>query len=207
MTKVTIYTGEGKESSSTELNPALFEAPINLNCVRESLSHFMSNQRLGTACAKTRREVRGGGAKPWRQKGTGRARAGSNRSPLWKGGAVLFGPLPRDYHVKINRKKQRIALCSALTSLAQGNKVYVLEDVKYPKPQTKAVISLLDEMGIREMTLMVLGEVNDNFLLSCRNIPYLTVIRVENINIYDLINNDSLILTQSALKKLEEIMG
>jgi large subunit ribosomal protein L4 len=207
MTTVKIYSGEGKESGTATLNPALFDATINLNCVRESLSQYMTNQRLGTACAKTRHEVKGGGAKPWRQKGTGRARAGSNRSPLWRGGAVLFGPLPHSYSLKINKKKRRIAICSALTSLAQDNSIYILADIKYPEPQTKSVSTLLDEMGIQGMSLIVLGEVDENFLLSCRNIPYVTVIRIENLNIYDLLNNDYLILTQSALKKLEEIMG
>lgn len=207
MSNVKIYSGEGKESGTTTLNPVLFDAPINMNCVRENLSQYMANQRPGTACTKTRHDVKGGGAKPWRQKGTGRARAGSNRSPLWKGGAVIFGPLPRSYNLKINKKKRRIALCSALSSLAQENRIYIIEDIKYTKPQTKSVVKLLDEIGILGMSLIIMGEVDDNFLLSCRNIPYLTVIRVENINIYDLLNNDNLILTQSALKKLEEIMG
>lgn len=207
MTTVKIYSGEGKESGETTLNPSLFDAPINLNCVRESLGQYMANQRLGTACTKTRHDVRGGGAKPWRQKGTGRARVGSNRSPLWRGGAVLFGPLPRSYNYKVNKKKRRIALRSALSGLAQDNSIYILEDVKYPQPQTKSVVALMDEMGIQGMTLIILGEMDENFLLSCRNIPFVTIIRVENINIYDLLNNDNLILTQSALKKLEEIMG
>jgi len=207
MTKVKVYTGEGKEAGKTALATSLFDVEINMDCIREALNLYRATQRMGTASTKTRSLVRGGGAKPWRQKGTGRARAGSNRSPIWRGGGVTFGPRPRSYDFKVNKKKRRIALKSALTGFSRENRVYILQDVEFSEPKTKAIVSLLDTLEIEGSSLIMLGKPDFNFILSCRNLPYVTAIRAENLNIYDLLNHDNLILTQSALKKLEEMIG
>jgi len=207
MPEAKVFTMEGKESGTVSLAPSLFDVEINLNCLRESLHQYLANQRLGTACAKTRHFVSGGGHKPWRQKGTGRARAGSNRSPLWRGGAVLFGPLPRSYHKKINKKKRRIALCSALTTFAREGRVFILQDFQLEKPKAKTVVSLLKGVGAEGKSLIIAEKPERNFYLSCRNLPDVTILPTENMSIYDLLDHDNLILTQTALKKLEELMG
>jgi large subunit ribosomal protein L4 len=207
MPEAKVFTIEGKESGKVSLAPALFDVEINLNCIRESLNQYLANQRQGTACAKTRHYVSGGGKKPWRQKGTGRARAGSNRSPLWRGGAVTFGPLPRSYNAKINKKKRQKALCSALTNFAQEGRVFILQDTEFTRPKSQKVIALLKELGVEGKSLIIAEKPERNFYLSCRNLPFVTLLPTENICIYDLLDNDNLVVTQTALKKLEEIMG
>jgi len=189
------------------LTPSLFEGEINMNCVREALNQYLLRQRRGTANTKTRGEASGGGAKPWRQKGTGRARAGSNRSPLWRGGAVTFGPVPHDYDCKVNKQKRRKAFISALTSFAQNNKVFIIEDFEYEKPKTKDALILLKSLGAYGDTLIVLNKTERNFYLSCRNLPHVSVILAENINIYDLLNHDNIVITKTALKKMEEMLA
>lgn len=207
MPEVKVYNKDGKEAGNIPLTPSLFEGEINMNCVREALNQYLMRQRRGTASAKSRGEVSGGGAKPWRQKGTGRARAGSNRSPLWRGGAVLFGPIPHDYDCKVNKQKRRKAFISALTSYAQDNKVFIIEDFEYDKPRTKDALALLKSLGAEGDALVVLNKAEHNFYLSCRNLPHVSVILAENINIYDLLNHDNLVMTKSALKKVEELLA
>lgn len=207
MPEVKVFTAEGKEAGKASLSPSLFDTDINMACIREALNLYLATQRLGTSSTKTKGNVRGGGAKPWRQKGTGRARVGSNRSPIWRGGGVTFGPLPRSYDFKVNKKKRRKAITSALTSFARENKIFVLEDLAYSKPQTRNLVSLLKEMGIEGKTLIIMGIPDRNFFLSGRNLPDISIIAAENLNIYQLLNHDNLILTQTAVKKLEERMG
>jgi len=207
MPEVKVYNKDGKEAGNIPLTPSLFEGEINMNCVREALNQYLLRQRRGTANTKTRGEASGGGAKPWRQKGTGRARAGSNRSPLWRGGAVTFGPAPHDYDCKVNKQKRRKAFISALTSFAQNNKVIIIEDFEYEKPKTKDALILLKSLGASGDTLIVLNKTERNFYLSCRNLPQVSVILAENINIYDLLNHDNLVITKTALKKMEEMLA
>ncbi len=207
MPEVKVYNKDGKEAGNIPLTPSLFEGEINMNCVREALNQYLLRQRRGTANTKTRGEASGGGAKPWRQKGTGRARAGSNRSPLWRGGAVTFGPVPHDYDCKVNKQKRRKAFISALTSFAQNNKVFIIEDFEYEKPKTKDALILLKSLGAYGDTLIVLNKTERNFYLSCRNLPHVSVILAENINIYDLLNYDNIVITKTALKKMEEMLA
>ncbi len=207
MPTVKVFTSQGKDAGSLELAPGVFGADINLNCVREALNQYRSAQRRGTASTKTRHYASGGGAKPWRQKGTGRARAGSNRSPIWRGGAVVFGPLPRSYSFKVNKKKRHKAFCSVLTSFAREGKLFVLDDIVYEKPRTREVKSLLENLGIEGKTLIILGKTDKAFFLSCRNIPYVSVLLVDNVNIYALLDNDNLIITRQAVERLEANLG
>jgi len=207
MAEAKVYSIEGKETGSVKLAPSVFEAEISLVCIREVLNQYQANQRAGTACAKSRHFVRGGGAKPWRQKGTGRARAGSNRSPLWRGGAVLFGPSPRDYETKVNRKKRRRAFISALSSYAGESRVFVLEKAELSQPRTRDFSSMIKNMDIEGKILFIMDTFESNFILSGRNIPNVSIISVDNINIYDLVNHDNIVLTRNALKKVEETLG
>ena len=207
MLEAKVVTIEGKQSGKISLAPSLFDVEINMNCIRESLNQYLANQRQGTACAKTRHFVSGGGKKPWRQKGTGRARAGSSRSPLWRGGAVTFGPLPRSYHAKINKKKRQKAICSALTNFAQEGRVFILQDPQFTSPKSKIVVTLLKGLGVEGKSLIIAEKPERNFSLSCRNLPLVTLLPAENISIYDLLDHDNLIVTQTALKKLEETIG
>jgi len=207
MPEAKVYNMEGKETGSIALASGVFDVEINMNCVRETLNQYLIRQRRGTASTKTRGEVSGGGAKPWRQKGTGRARAGSNRSPIWRGGAIVFGPIPHDYDCKVNKQKRQKAFTSALTSFARENRVFVLDDFEFAKPQTKAAVSLLKNMGTEGNALIVTAKPESNFFLSCRNLPNVSVITIENINIYDLLNHDNFMITRSALKQLEEMLS
>ena len=207
MPEAKVYNKEGKESGSVALSPALFDGEINLNCVRETLHQYLIRQRRGTASTKTRGEVSGGGAKPWRQKGTGRARAGSNRSPLWQGGAVIFGPVPHDYDCKVNKQKRQKAFTSVLTSFARDNKVFVLEEFEFAKPRTKEAVAFLQNIGAEGDILIVIGKPDRNFFLACRNLPNVSIIPADNINIYDLLNHDSLVVSRTALTRLEEMLA
>ena len=204
MPEAKVYTIDGKESGNVSLVPGIFDVEVNLNCVRETLNQYQANQRIGCASTKTRSEVRGGGTKPWRQKGTGRARAGSIRSPLWVGGGVTFGPLPHGYRARVNKKKKRKAYKSAFTSFARENRVFILETAEFKEPSAKTLAQLLKSMGVEGKTLIILDKPEKNFYLSSRNIPHVEVAASENINIFDLVNNDNLVLTRTALKKLEE---
>lgn len=207
MAEVKLFTAEGSESGKVDLPDSIFDTEINLNCVREVLTQYQVRQRRGTACAKTRGNVRGGGAKPWRQKGTGRARAGSIRSPLWKGGGVTFGPLPRPYDPKVNRKKKQKAITSALTSFARENSLFVVEGIEFSEPKTRKAVELINNLGIEGKVLFIVDKTQPNFYLSCRNLPYVDVVNVENISIYELVNHDSLVMTREALNKMKEYWG
>jgi len=207
MAEAKVFSLEGNESGQMPLAASLFDSEINMSCVREVLHQYQTRSRQGNASTRNRSKISGGGAKPFRQKGTGRARAGSNRSPLWRGGAVTFGPQPRSYDARVNKKKKRKAYQSVFTSFARENRVFILEDGEYSEPKSRSIAKLLEKMGIKGKTLIVMGGRDKNFFLSCRNIPFVTVISAENMNIYDLLNNENLVVTQNAMKKLEEYMG
>ena len=167
----------------------------------------MTNARQGTASTKTRAEVRGGGRKPWRQKGTGRARAGSIRSPLWRGGGVIFGPKPRDYEIKMNRKERRLALRTAFASRAED--MIVVEEFaeQLSKPKTKELIAAIARWGVesRAKILLIVAEQTDNVYLSARNVEKLTLISATGLNVFDVLNADKIVVTASALTKIQEV--
>ena len=204
MSTVNTFDSKGKKSGTLEVKDELVNAEISLHTVREALTQYLANQHQGTASTKTRGQARGGGRKPWRQKGTGRARAGSIRSPLWRGGAVTFGPQPRDYRIKMNKRKKRQALCSALTALRTDSKLFVLESVDLKEPKTKLLLELLDQLKLQGKTLILLDSVKRNMVLAGRNLPNVKVSVVENINIFDLLYHDNLVTTKQGIKKLEE---
>lgn len=199
------WQGEEVAEATLELRVAKEENASHI--VHRALVRQMANSRQGTASTKTRAEVSGGGRKPWRQKGTGRARAGSIRSPLWRGGGVIFGPKPRDYDVKMNRKERRLALRTALMSRADD--LIVVEEFaqQLPQPKTKELTSALARWGIQPTAkvLLVLSEPEENVSLSARNIPTVKLIRANQINVYDILAADKIITTSSALATIQEV--
>lgn len=201
------WDGVEKGQTTLELKVASDETATHI--VHRALVRQLNNARQGTASAKTRAEVRGGGRKPWRQKGTGRARAGSSRSPLWRGGGVIFGPKPRDYSVKMNRKERRLALRTALQSRAHD--LVVVEDFidQLTKPKTKELVNAISRWGIEpsEKTLLVIAEPHDATYLSARNVANLKLILASNLNVYDLLAADRLVITDSAFKMIQEVYG
>jgi len=206
MPELDVLTQEGKAKEKINLDNNVFACEINKILLREVLNQYLANQRRGTASTKTKGEVRGGGIKPWRQKGTGRARAGSIRSPLWKGGGVVFGPRPRSYNVNIPVQKKRGALKSAISALQKEGKIKVLEDMKFDKPKTKDFVSFLKNLRLEGKILFILDEKNENAQLSSRNVPDVRMILCNNINVFDLLNCDNLVLTQKSAKKIEEML-
>ncbi|PSB29314.1 50S ribosomal protein L4 [Stenomitos frigidus] len=200
---------QGQEAGTASLDLKVASEANAAHIVHRALTRQLANVRQGTASTKTRAEVRGGGRKPWRQKGTGRARAGSNRSPLWRGGGVIFGPKPRDYTIKMNRKERRLALRTALQSRFED--LVVVQDFaeKLPRPKTKEVVKALAGWGIapRAKVLLIVAERNDNVYLSARNIDNLRMISASNLNIFDLLAADHIVATASALTKIQEVYG
>jgi large subunit ribosomal protein L4 len=171
----------------------------------EAVKNYLANQRQGTQSAKTRAEVRGGGRKPWRQKGTGRARHGSIRSPQWIGGGVVFAPKPRDYSYKLPKKIKRLALKSALSSKVEDNEIIVVDSLVLNKPKTKDMIKVLSNLKAGKKTLVVMPERDENVILASRNIPGVKTAYVNTINVYDILNCDSFLITKEAVNKVEEV--
>jgi large subunit ribosomal protein L4 len=209
MVECVVKDWEGQEAGTTSLELKVASEENAAHIVHRALVRQLANARQGNASTKTRAEVRGGGRKPWRQKGTGRARAGSNRSPLWRGGGVIFGPKPRDYSVSMNRKERRLALRTAFYSRSED--MVVVEDFgdKLPQPKTKELLGAIARWGINadEKILMIVGERNENVYLSGRNLPNLRMISASNLNIHDLLTADRLLVTASALQKVQEVYG
>ncbi|MBE9077634.1 50S ribosomal protein L4 [Romeria aff. gracilis LEGE 07310] len=202
------WQGNEAGSASFELKVAKEENASHI--VHRALVRQMNNGRQGTAAAKTRAEVRGGGRKPWRQKGTGRARAGSNRSPLWRGGGVIFGPKPRDYSTKMNRKERRLALRTAFQSRAEDLTVVENFAAQLTQPKTKEVLSALERWGLNageEKVLIIIDEKNETIYRSVRNVPNIKLISAIGLNVYDLLAADRLVVTAAALEKIQEVYG
>ena len=204
MATVSVYNIEGKEVDKLELNDSVFGVEINEHLVHMAVVSQLANNRQGTQSAKTRSEVRGGGRKPWRQKGTGHARQGSTRSPQWTGGGVVFAPKPRDYSFKLNKKEKRAALKSALTSRVLENKIVVVDELKLDEIKTKKFQGILDNLKVKK-ALVVLGEKNDNVALSARNIPTVKTAYTNTINVYDILKYDTLVVTKAAVATIEEV--
>lgn len=204
MANVAVYNMSGQEVGSMELNDAIFGVEVNEHVMHMAVVQFLANKRQGTQSAKTRAEVRGGGRKPWKQKGTGRARQGSIRSPQWVGGGVVFAPKPRDYSFKLNKKVKRLALKSALTTKVVDSKFIVLDELTFNEVKTKDMVKVLDALKVQK-ALVVLGSEDKNVILSARNIQGVKTASVNTINPYDLLKYESCIVTKEAIGKIEEV--
>lgn len=208
MPQIAKYDTTGKEVGNIDLADSIFNDDINENVVHEVINAQLAGRRQGTASTKTRGEVRGGGRKPWRQKGTGRARHGSIRSPLWVGGGTVFGPKPRSYNKSINKKVKKIALRSILSDKVQSDSVLVIDELKFAKPQTKQMVEILNNFNLDEAkVLIIIPEKDENVYLSVRNIPGVKTLLVGSLNAYDLLNNDFIIITKEAVAKIEEVLA
>lgn len=207
MPKVALYNQNGSQVGEVELNDAVFGIEPNEHVLFEAIIMQRASLRQGTHKVKGRSEVRGGGRKPWRQKGTGRARQGSIRSPQWRGGGTVFGPVPRSYSYKLPKKVRRLAIKSALSSKAQENNILVLDALNFDKPKTKDFIAVLKNLSVDKKALVVTDGLNENVVLSARNIPGVTVVEAAGVNVLDVVNHDQLIMTKSAVEKVEEVLG
>ncbi|EOU1136356.1 50S ribosomal protein L4 [Clostridium perfringens] len=202
MPKVGLFNKEGQQVGDIQLNEQVFGVEVNKYALHQVVVAQLANKRQGTQSAKTRSEVRGGGIKPWRQKGTGRARQGSIRAPQWIKGGVVFAPKPRDYRMSIPKSMRKVAMTSALTSKVAD--MVVLEDLTFEAPKTKEAVKMLNAFEAKK-TLIITAEVNENVYKSARNIEGVTVIPVNNINVYDLLNCKTLMITKEAVNKIEEV--
>lgn len=210
MVNCVVKNWQGEEVGQASLELKIAKPENAAHIVHRALIRQTTNARQGTACTKTRAEVRGGGRKPWRQKGTGRARAGSIRSPLWRGGGVIFGPKPRDYDIKMNRKERRLALRTALYSRVE-NDIIVVEEFsdKLSKPKTKELVAAITRWGatLEDKVLIILSEKDENIYLSARNIANVKLLFAHNINIFDVLNASKIVVTTTALTKIQEVYG
>lgn len=204
MPTVGLFNIEGKKVGDVTLNESVFNVEVNKAVLHQVVVAQLANKRQGTQSAKTRAEVRGGGIKPWRQKGTGRARQGSIRSPQWAGGGIVFAPKPREYRVSLPKSMKRVAMKSALTAKVLENEMIVLESLEMDAPKTKAIVTMLKAFDVKK-ALIVTAESNANVYKSGRNVEGIQVIPVNNINVYDLLKYDNLIITKDAVSKLEEV--
>jgi large subunit ribosomal protein L4 len=203
-----LYAADGSAKGVTALPDELFAQPVHEHLLWLSVKRHLGNQRQGTAKVKGRGEVSGGGRKPWRQKGTGRARAGSNTSPLWPGGGRAFGPEPRDYRTELPRKQRRAALAAALSQKAADQAVSVVESLAFEQPHTREVAAVLKAMGLYDKrTLLVLGEADPNVVKSCRNLRNLRTTMAHQINPYELLDCEQLLLTSGGLKRVREVFA
>ncbi|MCL2500638.1 MAG: 50S ribosomal protein L4 [Defluviitaleaceae bacterium] len=204
MATVPVKNISGEVVGSIELNDALFGIEVNDHAVHMAVVQYLANRRQGNKSAKTRAEVRGGGRKPWRQKGTGRARQGSIRSPQWTGGGVVFAPKPRDFSIKLNKKQKRLALKSALTDKVKRDKLVVLDTFDLPEIKTKAVANVCEKLNTPD-ALFVLAGSNTNVMLSARNIPGIKTAGVNTINVYDILRYDNFVVTKEAVEEMQEV--
>ena len=204
MATVSVLNMEGKEVGTMELNDAVFGVNVNEHLAHMAVVQQLANNRQGTQKAKTRSEVRGGGRKPWRQKGTGHARQGSTRAPQWTGGGVVFAPTPRDYTIRLNKKEKRAALKSALTSRVQENKFIVVEELKFNEIKTKNFKNVLNNLKVNK-ALVVLSESDENAVLSARNIADVKTAQVGTINVYDILKYNTVVASKAAVASIEEV--
>ena len=205
MPKVALYDIKGSQVGEVELNDSVFGVEINTHVMYEAVKNYLANQRQGTQSAKTRADVRGGGKKPWRQKGTGRARQGSIRAPQWKGGGVVFAPKPRDYSYSIPKKVKRLALKSALSSKVQDQEIIVVDKLVLEQAKTKELIKVLKNLNSAKKTLVVIPERDEAVVRAAANIPGVKTAYVNTINVYDILNCDSFLITKEAVNKVEEV--
>lgn len=206
MPKVAVFNIEGKQVGDMELNDDIFAVEINEALLHQVVVNQLANRRQGTVATKNRALVRGGGRKPWRQKGTGRARVGSIRSPIWVGGGVVFGPAPGDYSYKIPKKARRAALKSALSAKVRDAKFVIVDQLAIDKPKTKKMVEILEALDAKTKALVVLSEWDTNIYLALRNIPNTLLAKSVGLNVYDILNHDKIVITKDAVAKLEEVL-
>lgn len=204
MPKVGLFSKEGKQIGDIELNEAIFSVEVNQYALHQVVVALLANKRQGTQSAKTRAEVRGGGIKPWRQKGTGRARQGSIRAPQWIKGGIVFAPKPRDYRISTPKTMRRVAMLSALTSKVAENELVVVEDLKFDAIKTKNIANLLKALDAKK-TLIITAESEEIAYKSARNLEGVSIIPANNINVYDLLKFPKVIMTKEAISKIEEV--
>lgn len=204
MATVSVYNMEGKEVGTMDLNDAVFGVEVNEHLVHMAVVAQLANKRQGTQKAKTRSEVSGGGRKPWRQKGTGHARQGSTRAPQWTHGGVVFAPTPRDYSFKLNKKEKRAALKAALTSRVTENKFVVLDELKFDEIKTKRFVEVMNNLKLRR-ALVVLNDMDINVIKSASNVPWVKTAQTNELNVYDVLKYETVIVTKDAVKTIEEV--
>ncbi|NPV54066.1 MAG: 50S ribosomal protein L4 [Firmicutes bacterium] len=202
-----LYNVRGEKVGELNLSDGVFGVPVHKGLLHEAVVMQLASRRQGTAATKTIGYVSGGGVKPWRQKGTGRARHGSRRSPLWPGGATLFGPQPRDYGYRLPKKARRLALKSALSAKTEAGELVILDDLSLEAPKTKTMLGILNGLDAGDSALVVTAELDANITRSANNIPGVTTIPVEKLNVYDILAHKKLLMTRDAVAKLEEVLA
>ncbi|MCM3570067.1 50S ribosomal protein L4 [Neobacillus mesonae] len=207
MPKVALFNQSGSQVGDIELNESVFGIEPNQHVLFEAIVMQRASLRQGTHKVKNRSEVRGGGRKPWRQKGTGRARQGSIRSPQWRGGGIVFGPQPRSYSYKLPKKVRRLAIKSALSSKVLDENILVVDGLSFDAPKTKDFKAVLNGLSVEKKALIVTADLDENVALSARNIPGVTVVTADGINVLDVVNHDKLIMTKAAVEKVEEVLA
>lgn len=207
MTKVSLFNQAGSSVGEIELNDKVFGIEPNESVLFEAIISQRASLRQGNHKVKNRSEVAGGGRKPWKQKGTGRARQGSIRSPQWRGGGTVFGPVPRSYSYKLPKKVRRLALLSALSTKVREESIVVLEGLAFDAPKTKEFVKVLTNLSINKKALVVTADLDENVALAARNIPGITVVSATGINVLDLVGHDKLVMTKAAVEKVEEVLG
>lgn len=207
MPKAPLYNREGDKIGETDLSQSVFGADVREALLHQVVVMQLANRRRGTASTKTTSEVSGGGRKPWRQKGTGRARHGSTRSPLWPGGGITFGPKPRDYSFRIPKSARPVAMRSALSAKAGDEEIAVVEELRMEEPKTRTMFSVLDKITGGSKVLLVVEDADENVKKSVRNIPWVQLIESKRLNVYDVLNNEKVLFTKDALQTIEEVWG
>ncbi|QOR34579.1 50S ribosomal protein L4 [Clostridium sp. 'deep sea'] len=207
MPAVALYNTKGDQIGNVDLTEAVFGAEVNQSLMHQAVVMYLAAQRRGTASVKTRGEVRGGGRKPWRQKGTGRARIGTIRAPHWTGGGTVFGPTPRDYTKKMNKKARRQAIRSALSAKVAAGELIVVDELQFDKPKTKEMVGVLQNIKAGKKVLVVTPIGHENVVLSARNIPSVYTAAASMVNVYQVLNCDSLVMTKEAVQKVEEVFA
>ena len=207
MAKVALYNMEGTKTGDMEVSDAIFAAEVNKSVLHQVVVNYLANQRQGTQSTKTRSEVRGGGRKPWRQKGTGHARQGSIRAPQWTGGGVALGPKPRSYRFSVNKKIKRIALKSALSAKYADYKIFVIDELAVDEIKTAKIVALLKGLDVNSKALIVTADADEKVYKSARNIKGVTPTHVGTLNTYDVLNNDAFIVSKDAIAKIEEVLA
>ena len=205
MSKVTMLNMAGNEAGAIELKDEIFGIEPNQNAVHAVVKNILANRRQGTQSAKTRAEVRGGGRKPFRQKGTGRHRQGSSTDPSQVGGGIVFAPKPRSYRYTLPKKMRRLAMLSALSSKVKENEIIVMDEIKFEAPKTKEMVKMLENIKAGKKALIVMAEKDDNVIRSAANIPGIRTALVSTMNVYDIINHTNFIVTKEAVEKIEEV--
>ena len=205
MPTVDVYNADGKVVGNMDLNENVFGVTVRSDVMHEVVVNYLANQRQGTQSTKTRTEVRGGGIKPWRQKGTGRARQGSIRAPQWTKGGVVFAPKPREYRYTLNKKVKRLAMKSALSSKVRDNEMIVIDQISADSYKTKTIAEMLKAVGSEKKALIVLSTMDEKVIASARNIPGVKTTQVNTLNVYDILGADKFIVVKDAVAKIEEV--